>query len=333
MEKQFIPSIETQIKKLKSLLVSYIIVCVLMGAVALIRDESLERALFFFGYIFLISLSLVCLWVIYTVICAVISKSRRKSIMAKGERIEGVVRKVVWRRSYRGETKGVRWVIEYQNPQLKEWKSPLYPSDLGSILEPECGCALYVRGRSVCLAEDQPEELVRGRWLKYMKENEKEIVKARHDKMKWFEEKVGLPQIKEGSLPKIKYSIESFPRLSTDEKKEMKEEWRMTAYVITDSFFRFLPFIILNQQIFPYWMYVEIRYENGRPDEGTLLLAEKKLDEKLNVIVAVHHMAGEKPTTYIHIIQTAMQTEIRQLMTKHIPNLVITDVLVEPNLN
>lgn len=253
--------------------------------------------------------------------------------MAKGKRVEGAVRKVVWLRSYRGQTKGVRWVIEYQNPQLKKWKSPSYPPDLASVLEPECGCVLYVRGRSVCLAEDQPEELVRGRLLKYMQENEKEIVKADHDKMKWFEELNSIPQIKEGSVSKIKYSIESFPGLSADEKKEMKEEWRSTAYLITDSFFRFLPFIILDQQIFPYWMYVEIRYENGCPDEGTLLLAQKRLDEKLNIIVAVHHMAGEEPATYIHIIQTQMQKIIRQLMSKHMPDLVITDVFVEPILD
>ena len=333
MENKFIPSIETEIRKLKSLLVSFIIVCLLMGAVALIRGESLEISLYFSGYIFLIALFLFCLWVIYTVIRATISRIRRRTIIKKGGRVEGVVRKVIWERSYRGVKKGVRWVIEYQNPKMKEWKSPLYPSDLAPVLEPECGCVLYVRGRSVCLAEEQPEELVRGRWLKYMKEHEKEIVKARHDKMKWFEEMTGLPQIKEGSVPKVKYSIESFPGLSTDEKKEMDKEWRSTAYFITDSFFRFLPFPSFNNQEILFWVYVEIRYENGRPDEGTLLLAEENLYQKLNVVAAVHDLKGEKPITYIHIVQAQMQQEIRQLMAQYMPDLVITDVFVEPILN
>lgn len=80
-------------------------------------------------------------------------------------------------------------------------------------------------------------------------------------------------------------------------------------------------------------MYVEIRYENGHPDEGTLLLAEEKLYQKLNVVAAVHDLKGEKPITYIHIVQAQMQLEIRQLMAKHMPDLVITDVFVEPILN
>lgn len=108
MENKFIPSIETEIRKLKSLLVSFIIVCLLMGAVALIRGESLERSLFFSGYIFLIALFLFCLWVIYTVIRATISRTRRRTIIKKGGRVEGVVRKVIWERSYRGVKKGVR---------------------------------------------------------------------------------------------------------------------------------------------------------------------------------------------------------------------------------
>lgn len=330
MENKFIPSIETEIRKLKSLFISFMIVCLLMGAIALIRDESFARALFFSGYIFLIALSLFCLWVIYTVIRATISRTRRRMMIKKGKRVEGVVRKVVWQRSYRGIKKGVRWVIEYQNPQRKEWKSPLYPSNLSSVLEPECGCVLYVRGRSVCLAEDQPEELVRGRWRKYMEEHEKEIVKARYDKMKWL---TGLPQIKEGSVPTIKYSIESFPGLSADERKEMDKEWRSTDYIISDSFFRFLPFPFFNRQEILFWVYVEIRYENGRPDEGTLLLAEEKLYQKLNDVAVIHDLKGEKPTAYMQIIQTQMQQVIRELMAKHTPDLVITDVFVEPILN
>ena len=358
MKIKLIPSIEAEFADLKEEIKTWLTLLTFLSIFSsvffLLRELSLRTAIYCFVYCFLIFLPLICLWAIYIIIGAKISISRRTAITEQGDRVMGVIRKEVWRRGKNEAKIGVRWVIEYQDFGPKTWKSPVYPMDLAFVFEPECKCVLYVRGRSVCLAEDQPDEWIRKRLLKaakgfHLEEDRERLQKTaqaygispsrlwqddfeRIAKMLGVEEEKR--QIQEGSASEIKYSIETFPRLSETEAAEMDEEWDLTYNIITDSFFRFfsLLFWTYTRKEFStalYNVYVEIRYENSRPNGDKLLLMEEKLDEKLNDLGQECRAKRKGQIDYKSLIRTELQKEVRALLAQHMPDLVITDVFVE----
>lgn len=157
--------------------------------------------------------------------------------------------------------------------------------------------------------------------------------KKKDQKEKWFSaDSIGMQarqQMKAGSVPELKYPIETFPSLSAEEADEMDAEWYLTSEIITDSFYRFLPFTVIididGDTL--YNVYVEIRYEIGRPDlEGLRWVA----DEADDMIEKIEKSLRDKGQIDYELIRTEMKAEIGRLMEQRMPDVVISEILVEP---
>lgn len=140
---------------------------------------------------------------------------------------------------------------------------------------------------------------------------------------------------KEKQCQEIKYPIEFFSRLSASEREEMKKEWELTCDCITNSFYRFYPFCFSTNELDDlsedfYEVYVEIRYENGKPDKWGLLEVESVIDEKFLNLEKEYGAKGGKLIDYKRTLQLWMEKEFRQLLAQKMPELEITDVIVEP---
>ena len=140
---------------------------------------------------------------------------------------------------------------------------------------------------------------------------------------------------REKQCQEIKYPIEFFSRLSANEREEMEKEWELTCDCITDSFFRFYPFCFSIDEFDDhsddfYEVYIEVRYENGKPDKRVLLEVESVIDEKLINLEEEYSAKGGKLIDYKRILQLWMEKEFRQLLAQKMPELEITDVIVEP---
>lgn len=135
-------------------------------------------------------------------------------------------------------------------------------------------------------------------------------------------------QMKAGSVPELKYPIETFPSLSAEEADEMDTEWYLTSEIITDSFYRFLPFGVTIDEATPYYVYVEIRYEIGRPNIDGLHWVEDKVDDITEKMEKSLRDTGQIDCR--EVIRTEMKAEIRSLMEQRMPDVVISEILVEP---
>lgn len=79
-----------------------------------------------------------------------------------------------------------------------------------------------------------------------------------------------------------------------------------------------------------YKVYVEIRYENGKPDKWGLLKVESVIDEKFLYLAEEYGAKDGKLIDYKRTLQLWMEKEFRQQLSQQMPKLEITDVIVEP---